>query len=102
MAIGSGWQGVVAYVNLATYYIIGLPIGCVLGFKTSLAAAVSNIMLSLSLSLSLRTNPISCCWLGSGDLVGDDNWSSRAEDNSSDSNSQNKLECGGNRPFNLI
>ncbi|KAI8009317.1 Protein DETOXIFICATION 41 [Camellia lanceoleosa] len=39
VAIGSGWQGVVAYVNLATYYIIGLPIGCVLGFKTSLAAA---------------------------------------------------------------
>ncbi|CAI0461239.1 unnamed protein product [Linum tenue] len=39
VAIGSGWQGVVAYVNLATYYIIGLPIGCVLGFKTSLGVA---------------------------------------------------------------
>ncbi|CAL5335425.1 unnamed protein product [Camellia sinensis] len=39
VAIGSGWQGVVAYVNIVTYYIIGLPIGCVLGFKTSLAAA---------------------------------------------------------------
>ncbi|KAH7837226.1 hypothetical protein Vadar_011339 [Vaccinium darrowii] len=39
VAIGSGWQGLVAYVNLATYYIIGLPIGCVLGFKTSLGAA---------------------------------------------------------------
>ncbi|KAI4308150.1 hypothetical protein L6164_031254 [Bauhinia variegata] len=35
-AIGSGWQGVVAYVNLVCYYLIGLPIGCVLGFKTSL------------------------------------------------------------------
>ncbi|GMN55014.1 hypothetical protein TIFTF001_024133 [Ficus carica] len=39
VAIGSGWQAVVAYVNLATYYIIGLPIGCVLGFKTSLGVA---------------------------------------------------------------
>ncbi|KAG2717639.1 hypothetical protein I3760_03G185600 [Carya illinoinensis] len=39
VAIGSGWQGVVAYVNLTTYYIIGLPIGCVLGFKTSLGVA---------------------------------------------------------------
>ncbi|KAB8392293.1 hypothetical protein FH972_024808 [Carpinus fangiana] len=39
VAIGSGWQGVVAYVNLATYYVIGLPIGCVLGFKTSLGVA---------------------------------------------------------------
>ncbi|XP_077243794.1 protein DETOXIFICATION 41-like [Tasmannia lanceolata] len=36
VAIGSGWQALVAYVNLSTYYIIGLPIGCVLGFKTSL------------------------------------------------------------------
>ncbi|XP_050280165.1 protein DETOXIFICATION 41-like isoform X1 [Quercus robur] len=39
VAIGSGWQGVVAYVNLATYYVIGLPIGCVLGFKTGLGVA---------------------------------------------------------------
>nr|QBM10920.1 multidrug and toxic compound extrusion protein [Fagopyrum tataricum] len=39
VAIGSGWQGVVAYVNLTAYYIIGLPIGCVLGFKTSLGVA---------------------------------------------------------------
>ncbi|XP_020224276.1 protein DETOXIFICATION 41 [Cajanus cajan] len=39
VAIGSGWQAIVAYVNLASYYIIGLPIGCVLGFKTSLGVA---------------------------------------------------------------
>ena len=53
MAIGSGWQAIVAYVNLATYYVIGLPIGCVLGFKTSLGVDVSSFSLSLSLSLSL-------------------------------------------------
>lgn len=40
VAIGSGWQALVAYVNLTTYYIIGLPIGCLLGFKTSLGVAV--------------------------------------------------------------
>lgn len=45
VAIGSGWQAVVAYVNLATYYLIGLPIGCILGFKTSLGVAVSLISL---------------------------------------------------------
>ncbi|XP_010524117.1 PREDICTED: protein DETOXIFICATION 41 [Tarenaya hassleriana] len=39
VAIGSGWQAVVAYVNLATYYVIGLPIGCLLAFKTSLGVA---------------------------------------------------------------
>ncbi|CAI9787120.1 unnamed protein product [Fraxinus pennsylvanica] len=42
VAIGSGWQAAVAYVNLVTYYIIGLPIGRILGFKTSLGAAVSS------------------------------------------------------------
>jgi len=41
VAIGSGWQDLVAYVNLAAYYLVGLPIGCVLGFKTSLGVAVS-------------------------------------------------------------
>ncbi|KAJ6399253.1 hypothetical protein OIU77_019907 [Salix suchowensis] len=41
VAIGSGWQSTVAYVNLTTYYVIGLPIGCVLGFKTSLGVAVT-------------------------------------------------------------
>ncbi|KAF3445043.1 hypothetical protein FNV43_RR14736 [Rhamnella rubrinervis] len=39
VAIGSGWQAIVAYVNLTAYYLIGLPLGCVLGFKTSLRAA---------------------------------------------------------------
>ncbi|XP_073005472.1 protein DETOXIFICATION 41 [Typha latifolia] len=39
VAIGSGWQVIVAYVNVGAYYLIGLPIGCVLGFKTGLAAA---------------------------------------------------------------
>ncbi|KAH9742832.1 protein DETOXIFICATION 41 [Citrus sinensis] len=36
VAIGSGWQAIVAYVNLACYHIMGLPMGCLLGFKTSL------------------------------------------------------------------
>ncbi|KAJ3672393.1 hypothetical protein LUZ60_007114 [Juncus effusus] len=39
VAIGSGWQAIVAYVNVGAYYVIGLPIGCVLGFQTKLAAA---------------------------------------------------------------
>ncbi|XP_010504879.1 PREDICTED: protein DETOXIFICATION 41 [Camelina sativa] len=64
VAIGSGWQAVVAYVNLVTYYIIGLPIGCVLGFKTSLGVAgiwwgmIAGVILqTLTLIvLTLRTN----------------------------------------------
>ncbi|XP_073277748.1 protein DETOXIFICATION 41-like [Primulina huaijiensis] len=39
VAIGSGWQAIVAYVNIVTYYVFGIPIGCLLGFKTKLLAA---------------------------------------------------------------
>ncbi|AET00062.2 MATE efflux family protein [Medicago truncatula] len=39
VAIGCGWQALVAYVNLVCYYVIGLTVGCVLGFKTSLGVA---------------------------------------------------------------
>ncbi|GMP51901.1 hypothetical protein CsSME_00017949 [Camellia sinensis var. sinensis] len=52
---------VVAYVNIVTYYIIGLPIGCVLGFKTSLAAAWYRVVGVLLQTITLliitaRTN----------------------------------------------
>ncbi|CAN6174634.1 unnamed protein product [Urochloa humidicola] len=32
VAIGSGWQGLVAYVNIGSYYLIGVPIGVLLGW----------------------------------------------------------------------
>ncbi|XP_020271146.1 protein DETOXIFICATION 41 [Asparagus officinalis] len=35
VAIGSGWQALVAYVNVGAYYVVGLPIGCLLGFRTT-------------------------------------------------------------------
>ncbi|XP_004488731.1 protein DETOXIFICATION 19-like isoform X1 [Cicer arietinum] len=36
VARGCGWQHLAVYVNLATFYLIGLPISCLLGFKTNL------------------------------------------------------------------
>lgn len=36
VARGCGWQHLAVYVNLATFYLIGLPISCLLGFKTDL------------------------------------------------------------------
>ncbi|EPS58356.1 hypothetical protein M569_16457, partial [Genlisea aurea] len=36
VAVGGGWQGLVAYINLVCYYVIGLPIGFLLGYKTDL------------------------------------------------------------------
>ncbi|KAG5561354.1 hypothetical protein RHGRI_004401 [Rhododendron griersonianum] len=38
VAVGCGWQAFVAYVNVGCYYFVGLPIGCVLGFKFGLGA----------------------------------------------------------------
>ncbi|KAK4431463.1 protein DETOXIFICATION 35 [Sesamum alatum] len=36
VAIGGGWQALVAYINLACYYIFGLPLGYVLGYIANL------------------------------------------------------------------
>ncbi|MED6156853.1 hypothetical protein PIB30_018219 [Stylosanthes scabra] len=36
VAVGAGWQAIVAYVNIACYYLIGVPLGLVLGFKLHL------------------------------------------------------------------
>lgn len=36
VARGCGWQHLAVYINLTTFYLIGLPISCVLGFETTL------------------------------------------------------------------
>ncbi|CAJ1931366.1 unnamed protein product [Sphenostylis stenocarpa] len=33
VAIGAGWQALVAYVNIGCYYLFGIPVGLVLGYK---------------------------------------------------------------------
>ncbi|KAK1291659.1 Protein TRANSPARENT TESTA 12 [Acorus calamus] len=38
VAIGAGWQSMVALINTGCYYLFGLPIGAVLGFKFKLNA----------------------------------------------------------------
>ncbi|XP_022768868.1 protein DETOXIFICATION 33 isoform X2 [Durio zibethinus] len=32
VAIGAGWQALVAYINIGCYYVVGLPAGILLGF----------------------------------------------------------------------
>ncbi|KAG8087375.1 hypothetical protein GUJ93_ZPchr0010g9610 [Zizania palustris] len=32
VAVGSGWQALVAYVNVGSYYLVGVPIGVILGW----------------------------------------------------------------------
>ncbi|XP_070660627.1 protein DETOXIFICATION 8 [Malus domestica] len=36
VARGSGWQHIGAYVNLGAFYLVGLPVGCALGFALGL------------------------------------------------------------------
>ncbi|KAK1554467.1 hypothetical protein Q3G72_012548 [Acer saccharum] len=36
VAVGSGWQASVAYVNLGCYYVIGLPLGILMGWVFNL------------------------------------------------------------------
>ncbi|KAJ4787296.1 Protein DETOXIFICATION [Rhynchospora pubera] len=31
-AVGAGWQTLVAYVNVACYYLVGVPLGVILGY----------------------------------------------------------------------
>ncbi|XBI32860.1 hypothetical protein VPH35_056247 [Triticum aestivum] len=38
VAVGCGWQQFVAYVNVGSYYIVGVPLGVVLGFFFNLGA----------------------------------------------------------------
>lgn len=33
VAIGAGWQAAVAYVNIGCYYVFGIPLGLILGYK---------------------------------------------------------------------
>ncbi|XP_011047998.1 PREDICTED: protein TRANSPARENT TESTA 12-like isoform X2 [Populus euphratica] len=38
VAVGCGWQAFVAYVNVGCYYLIGVPLGVLLGFTFDLGA----------------------------------------------------------------
>ncbi|XP_037496522.1 protein DETOXIFICATION 40-like [Jatropha curcas] len=38
VAVGCGWQAFVAYVNVGCYYIVGVPLGAILGFVFDLGA----------------------------------------------------------------
>ena len=42
VAVGCGWQAFVAYVNVACYYVVGIPLGSLLGFKFDLGVKVIN------------------------------------------------------------
>lgn len=40
VAVGCGWQAFVAYVNVGCYYMVGVPLGALLGFYFNFGAKV--------------------------------------------------------------
>lgn len=40
--MGCGWQAFVAYVNVGCYYMVGIPLGFILGFNFNLGVKVLN------------------------------------------------------------
>ena len=44
VAVGAGWQAVVAYVNIACYYFFGIPLGLILGYKLDKGVMVSHFL----------------------------------------------------------
>ena len=53
VAIGSGWQTIVAYVNVASYYLIGIPIGAILGY--ALGFEVKGIWIGMLVGTLVQT-----------------------------------------------
>ncbi|KAF3432950.1 hypothetical protein FNV43_RR24052 [Rhamnella rubrinervis] len=53
VAIGGGWQAMVAYINLACYYVFGLPLGCLLGYLAKLG--VEGIWSGMICGTALQT-----------------------------------------------
>ncbi|XP_039065455.1 protein DETOXIFICATION 29-like [Hibiscus syriacus] len=69
MAIGAGWQTVVAYVNIACYYLFGVPLGLILGFL--LQMGVQGIWCGMLLGTVVQT----CVLFG---MVYKTNWNTEA------------------------
>jgi MATE family multidrug resistance protein len=46
VAVGCGWQQFVAYVNIGCYYIVGVPLGVVLGFVFKLGVKVVDLAMN--------------------------------------------------------
>ncbi|KAL6637263.1 hypothetical protein ACP70R_024835 [Stipagrostis hirtigluma subsp. patula] len=58
VAIGAGWQSLVAFVNIGCYYFVGIPLGVLFGFKLKLNAM--GIWLGMCLGTLLQTVVLLC------------------------------------------
>ncbi|XP_039034755.1 protein DETOXIFICATION 21-like [Hibiscus syriacus] len=53
VAVGAGWQSTVAWVNIGSYYIVGIPIGVVLGYVLDMH--VKGVWVGMLLGTLLQT-----------------------------------------------
>ncbi|KAF7011989.1 hypothetical protein CFC21_026231 [Triticum aestivum] len=53
VAIGAGWQKLVAFINIVCYYLFGIPLGVLFGFKLKLGAL--GIWVGMSIGMLLQT-----------------------------------------------
>ncbi|VAH94495.1 unnamed protein product [Triticum turgidum subsp. durum] len=53
VAIGAGWQTLVAFINIGCYYLVGIPLGFLFGFKLKLGAL--GIWAGMSIGTLLQT-----------------------------------------------
>ncbi|XP_011070199.1 protein DETOXIFICATION 21-like [Sesamum indicum] len=53
VAVGAGWQSVVVYVNLACYYLIGIPTGVLLGYVIKLQ--VEGVWIGMLIGTLIQT-----------------------------------------------
>ncbi|KAL2927494.1 Protein DETOXIFICATION 33, partial [Bienertia sinuspersici] len=56
VAVGAGWQSLVALINIGCYYLVGLPVGALLGYKFDLG--VHGIWGGLLLGVLLQTTTL--------------------------------------------
>ncbi|XP_072999785.1 protein DETOXIFICATION 27 [Typha latifolia] len=65
VAVGSGWQSTVAYVNIGTYYFIGIPLGVLMGwlFHFGVLGIWGGMICGTAVqTLILATLTIRCDW----------------------------------------
>ncbi|CAN6464403.1 unnamed protein product [Victoria cruziana] len=53
VAIGAGWQAIVAYINVGCYYVFGLPLGLLMGYKFNLG--VKGIWVGMTIGVALQS-----------------------------------------------
>lgn len=67
VAIGSGWQAYVAWINIGCYYVIGVPLGVLLGWEFNLSVQgiwIGMICGTVVQTLTLAYITYRCDWEG--------------------------------------